>query len=508
MSVAFEQIPGDLLIPLFHVEVQSAGPTNLSPTNPPILLGQGVTVGTFDVPTLIAGGNNGASQARSLWGTGSQIARMVAAFRENQPFAELWAIAEPDDGAAVKAVYTITFGGVATADGTIYLYVAGRRFVIQVPDTTTAAALSALVQTELLAAEGRINLPIVPTQATVINTLTAINGGEIGNDIDVDFNLNDGEALPAGITILVAQTVVGSANPDVSAVGGIVETLADTPYDVIAWPWTDTTNLNALKAELSNDTGGRWGFDRQIYGVSVSAMKDTAGGHTTFLNGRNDEHSSILAVEDTAIVMSDEEAARVTARVAIAAANDPTRPFQTLELKGSLPAAPTDRFLQSTRQTLLTDGGSTYNTSKTGVRRIEFIASTYQTDTLGNPDDAWKPLNASFTVMAILRRLRIVVTSLFPRHTLVGDDINIPPGTAAVNPETIKGTLVSEYTSMSKGVNADGTPGPILVEDVAAFEAGLIVVRDGTNKDRINVLFPADIANQLRVFATLFRFRR
>ncbi|RAI33257.1 phage tail sheath C-terminal domain-containing protein, partial [Rhodoplanes roseus] len=46
-----------------------------------------------------------------------------------------------------------------------------------------------------------------------------------------------------------------------------------------------------------------------------------------------------------------------------------------------------------------------------------------------------------------------------------------------------------------------------LVENAKAFKNHLIVERDSNQPNRLNVLWPPDLINQLRVFATLAQFR-
>jgi hypothetical protein len=46
-----------------------------------------------------------------------------------------------------------------------------------------------------------------------------------------------------------------------------------------------------------------------------------------------------------------------------------------------------------------------------------------------------------------------------------------------------------------------------LVENLRAFKANLIVERDPNDPNRVNVLYPPDLINQLRVFAVLAQFR-
>lgn len=46
-----------------------------------------------------------------------------------------------------------------------------------------------------------------------------------------------------------------------------------------------------------------------------------------------------------------------------------------------------------------------------------------------------------------------------------------------------------------------------IVENAEAFNQYLIVERDPKNPNRLSVLFPPDLVNQLRVFALLYQFR-
>jgi phage tail sheath gpL-like len=65
-------------------------------------------------------------------------------------------------------------------------------------------------------------------------------------------------------------------------------------------------------------------------------------------------------------------------------------------------------------------------------------------------------------------------------------------------PITIKAELVAEFVQAM----ADG-----LVSNLAAFKANLIVEIDSQNPNRVNVLWPPQIAGQLRQFDVLAQFR-
>jgi phage tail sheath gpL-like len=81
---------------------------------------------------------------------------------------------------------------------------------------------------------------------------------------------------------------------------------------------------------------------------------------------------------------------------------------------------------------------------------------------------------------------------------LVPDGTRIGPGQAAVTPSDIKAELVSEFTQAMY----DG-----LVADITDFIANLIVEIDDNNPNRVNVLWPPQLAGQLRQFDVLAQFR-
>jgi phage tail sheath gpL-like len=67
-----------------------------------------------------------------------------------------------------------------------------------------------------------------------------------------------------------------------------------------------------------------------------------------------------------------------------------------------------------------------------------------------------------------------------------------------VTPSVIKGELVAEYARLElKGI----------CENRDLFKAHLIVERNADNPNRLDVLFPPDYVNQLRIFALLNQFR-
>jgi phage tail sheath gpL-like len=124
--------------------------------------------------------------------------------------------------------------------------------------------------------------------------------------------------------------------------------------------------------------------------------------------------------------------------------------------------------------------------------------TTYQFNLYGNPDTAYELVTTLATLARLIRNQKQEITSKFPRCKLADDGTRFGPGQAIVTPSIIKGELIAQY-------EIDQYNG--LTENIQAFVDNLLVERDVNDPNRINVLYPPDLINQLRVFAVLAQFR-
>ena len=490
MSVSFSQIPANLRLPLFHAEVDASQASYFVQDQRALLIGQRLSTGTAvaDVPVLVSS----TDQAVTLFGAGSVLARMVAAYRRNDDFGGIWCLPLADAVAGVAATGTVTLTGTTTAAGALSLYIAGQRVQVAVASGAAATVATALAAAITAASDQ----PVTAAASTGTVTLTAKNKGPLGNDIDVRLNFLGalgGEATPAGLTAAIVAMANGATAPSLAA--GLAA-LGDEPFDFIASPYTDTTSLDAIKT-LMDDQTGRWAWSRQLYGHVFAARRGTVSDLSTFGNARNDPHVTVLGYAASP-TPPWEWAAALTGQAAKSLRIDPARPLQTLPLVGVLAPAVSARFTMSERQILLFDGVATFTTGTDGTVRIERAITTYQVNAYGQPDPSYLDVETLFTLTTVLRRLRSVITTKYARHKLANDGTTFGAGQAIVTPKIIKAELIAQYSEME-------TLG--LVENMAAFKANLIVERDPTDPNRLNVLYPPDLVNQLRVFAVLAQFR-
>ena len=313
--------------------------------------------------------------------------------------------------------------------------------------------------------------------------------------------LSGGEFVPAGITItaegtppvpLTGPLAGGAGAPDIE---DVITAMGDDEYDFICTPYTDTASLDLLTAEM-NDVTGRWAWSRQIYGHVFGAKMGTPGDLQAFGLTRNDPHTSILGYAESPTV-SWRRAAALCGQAASSLRIDPARPLQTLVMVGVQPPARGKRFKLADNNTLLYSGVATEMESG-GAAAISRCVTNYRVNMWNQPDPSWLDVQTPATLAYIIRFMRQRIMQKFGRHKLADDGTPFGYGQAIVTPRIIRAELVAAYSELiSMGI----------AENMPAFKAYLIVERDPNDPNRINVLLPPDLINQLRIFAMLVEFR-
>ncbi len=489
-SMTFSQIPSGLRVPFFYVELDNSKANSFNPDMRALLLGlKSDGPAEANVPVLCSS----ADQARAMFGQDSMLAAMVEQFRAGNLFTELWCAPLAEPAAGVAAVQTITFTGVAAEAKVAAIYIGLTRLPVAIASGDTAAQVATAMAAAITA---NTRLPVTAAAAAGVLTITAKFKGEAGNGIAISLNRRGvigGEQLPAGITAgAVVTATAGAGAPELT---GVIANLGDNEYDFIGTPFADSASLDALKAEM-NDIGGRWSWARQIYGHVYSAKRDSLGGLQAFGVTRNDQHATVFGLEPSIGACDFEYIAARVAREAALLSAHVARPTQTGEILNVLAPPTNKRHTITEKQTLLSSGIATHYHGKDGVVRIERSITTYQKNAWGSPDTSYLNSENIHQLAYVMRYLRTGVTSRFGRHALRSDGQRVPEGVAT--PSMIKAQLVSDYVALERlGI----------VERSDLFAANLIVEIDETNPDRVNVLYPPDLVNQLRIFAVLNQFR-
>jgi phage tail sheath gpL-like len=501
MTIPFATTPSNLRVPLFYAELDPSYANTAAPIQRTLLIGQMSSTGTFtpNVPARISS----ASLAVTGAGRGSILAQMAAYYEQADPQGDLHVL-PLSDAAGTAATGQIAVTGPATASGAIALYVAG--ILVSVPVTTgdTATNIATNIAAAINASLGQTNsamtpcgLPVTATCTTGTVTLTAVNKGLAGNDIDLRINYrgsSGGEVLPTGVGITITAMANGATNPTLTTA---LANLVDKSYDFIVLSLTDTTSLAAVQTFLSDSTG-RWGPMQQIYGHAWIALRGSAGTVAAAAVARNDQHL-------TAITFNDGPnptwawAASFAGAAAASLRDDPALPLQFLTVPGLLAPPQAARYPLTVRNsTLLFSGCSTWNVDALGNVVMENIITTYTMNAQGAADNSYLEVETMYNLMYVIRFLKNRVQSKYARVKLAADGTRVKANSNVVTPSTIRAELIAAYGALEE----DG-----FVQNSAAFAANVVVEKNATNPNRVDILWPGTLINQLRVFATLIQFR-
>ena len=499
--IPFANIPSNVRVPFFYAEFSNVAAGGTVPNQRRLIIGQTINA-VAAVPTYVPS----LAWAQATFGARSQLAAQIAAYRANDATGELWALPLADGSGATAATGTIAVTGTATANGTLWIYAgcvpgqSGAVSPIQVGVSSgdTATVIAGNIATAMAAAP---YLPFTAAAATGTVTLTAANKGTLGNDIPIVLNFlgaEGGQATPAGVTIAITAFTGGATDPSLSTIATI---LGNQAFDFIYSAYSDATSLGDTTA-MMNDATGRWSFNQALYGGVFTAHSDTVANLLTYGALLNDQHLTVLGVNQASPTPPWIWGPAFMAQFAVSSVNQPNQPVQTLVLRGVLPAPSASDFTFTQQQSLLSTGIAVAAYGSGGVAQIVRAVTTYQKNSGGQPDTSYLDTETMFTLMAVVRQLKGAVVQKFPRALIADDGTKIPvtpPGDVPVivTPGIIKAELVAQYAQL---VDAG------LCDDTAAFTTGLIVQRNANDNTRVDVLFDPYLVSGLRIFAVLTQF--
>ena len=486
--VSFNKIPANLRVPLFYAEFDNSN-ANQGGANQgylALLIGQRKSTGTKAALTnhLITS----AEQAQEYFGIGSMLADQAEAFLNNTKSIPLYCISLDDNVAGVKASGSIAFVGAPTKNGTISFMIGGKNIQISALTTDTAITLA----TKLIAAVNAETKALVTALVDGVDAfkvnLTYAHKGEVGNQMDIRHSYFFGEELPAGVTITIVAMNGGTANPDVDTA---FAALGETQYILMSTPYVDASNLGKIETELDDRFGPLRGND----GYNITAKKESLSNLNVLGNSRNSQFNTILQAAGPS--SPHQFAAAALAQIALSASIDPARPFQTLKLVGIYAPIESELLTLEERDILLHNGISTFFVDSGANVLLEGIITTYKKNAFNAPDESYLYLNVPLTLSYLRFDLKVTITSKYPRHKLANDGTRFDPGQAVVTPNVIKAEVVNKFREWEEKA---------LVENFDQFMNDIIVERNSTNKNRLDILLPPDLVNQLVIVGTKIQF--
>ena len=494
MPISFANIPANIKVPLYWVEVDPSMAGLPQINLKCLLVGTAKGSAPHDIPLVIGS----QAQADAAFGEGSELARMFKAYYSNNFANEVWGLPMAETTGAAAGTGTITITAAPTEAGTIALYIAGDPIPVNVLTTDTITTIAANIAAAINA---DTSLPVTAVAAAGVVTLTSTFKSVNANEISVSMNYYGSvgsETTPIGLGITLPATGFLTGATGTPSFTTAIGNITNQDYEYVAMPYTDSNSLFEWDQEYGFTDTGRWGWMREQFGGVYSAKRGTYSALLTFGDTMNSGVESIMGFEVQSPSPSFEWAAAYAAKAQRALINDPARPLQALTLNNIKAAPLQDRFDFEELNSLALNGIAIQKVGGDGQPMIAREQTTYQLNQYGQSDDAYELVTTLSTLATLLRNQKAAITSKFPRHKLADDGTKFGPGQAIVTPGIIKAELINQYQQdMYNG----------LVENLTEFKNHLLVERDPNDPNRINVLYPPDLINQLRIFAVLAQFR-
>lgn len=489
MAINFTFYPTSNRVPGVFVEMDPSQANTATVLQNTLLIGQITTGGTAvsNHPVLI----ESKAQLATLCGAGSMLGNMGSRYLDRDPFGPLYILPIEDEAAAVAATGTIVVTGPATSSGTLNVYIGGMRVRSLVSSGDSADAIATALADAINATQ---NIEVTAAAATATVTLTSIGKGDVFNGIDVRTNYYGtagGEYDVPGVKLTITPMAGGTGNPGID---GALANLSDQTFDFIITPYTDTPNLDALKNFLADDVG-RWSWEQMIYGGAFAAYRGTLGECVTFGDTRNDQHMSIAAYNDSPDppwIWATEMGAASAASLRV----DPGLPLQYINTTLKPPPIPA-RWTLGERNTLLYTGMSTFRVGDDGTVIVERMATTYQENAAGAPDNSYLDVETMYGLMFVARQMSDYLLTRYARKKLVSDTTPILYGSNCVNAPMIKASVIVDYRALEQQGYVQNSGN--FAKTVAVENAGNGLVK---------ILAPVDLVNQLRQIAILLQFRK
>lgn len=518
MSISFGEIPADNLVPMFMTEFDNsnAAKGGAMPWKN-LLIGQAVQAYNPETRTESfrpKSDNTGTlklitsdEQADALYGAGSQIARMIRAFRKNTRNSELWALAVADGTTPAEGEIAVSFAGSATVapkSGAIRLMIGGQSVAADVVAGKTAAEVATAIAATI---NENQQLPVVAEASSATVTLTAKNGGTCGQGIDIRYNHYQGQELPQGVQLTItAMTGGGSDTSYVTA--NVANIIRGTWFNAIVAGSDDATNVAEIKRILDD----RWTATVQQTGVlffSLNGCSVTSGGDTTdygtasldaLVERGGDLNSQVICLPSLPETPTPgfEVAAAVLGCVAPKALNDPAQPLSNWAVAGIVAPRETDREDLEGNNLLLKAGCALLTCGNDGTVYLKRMVTTYKTNPAGAKDTSYQQLEKVFTLSFLRWDWNNYLAGRYPHAKLADDGTDFGPGQVIMTPKLGEAELLGRYEYwISKG----------LVQDYATFKANLVVARDPDDDTALQFLIPADLIDQFFIGKSKIQFK-
>ncbi len=304
-----------------------------------LLVGQMTSDATVavNIPTALTREDDGAN----YFGPGSILDIACRAAFVANPFVKMTAVGVADGGVAASG--TVVFLGTAEISTIFRLRVAGKEYPIDVTLADTITVIGDSLEAAIMADP---QCPVTANNVGGTVTLTAKNGGTVGNNIALH-----GE-FDAPTDLVTTTATLGTALTGGTGAVSVVNALASAAgheYEVIALLLDDTTSAGSARDHTDEEGDAEHGHGE----IFVVAKNDVLAEQTDFgiaTNASRGVLGSIYGSESWTVQIAAAMAAAMS-REEVA-----TRPYNGMVLTGILPPPVEQRWLRTETRSLIDNG--------------------------------------------------------------------------------------------------------------------------------------------------------
>jgi phage tail sheath gpL-like len=485
-------VPSNIIIPWVGVDFDAtkAEPASADFPVQALLIGQRLSTGAVAANTKYIATT--ADQVARDSGFGSQLHEMAKKYFKNSTTIRTTCIGL-DDGAGTTATHAFTVAGTATGTGEFITYVSGQRYAVAVVEGDTETQVADAVVAALT--EDVNNLPCTAANVAGLITLTMKNAGVAAGDLDVRFNYNSGELFPPGISAGTITTVAGTVDPDINDALGAI---GDDWFVVIAQPYTDNTNMNAIEDFLLTQNGPMY----QKGSLCYQALRDTRTNLITFgedVANRNSEFMNAFPATSR-MESTVQVAAGVAGAVAQSLVNDGVHiPLHRMKLVGFDVVDSNDTWDPIERNQLAQASISTLSDDN-GVQ-TEAMVTMYRENSAGAKSTAYQQQNTMYQLFKARYSFVNWILTRYPRASMATSSEGVEGDFQIMTEDIAETEAVAWFQQEQEDGNFE--PGSAVLEQ---FKSELKVQRSSSNNNRMEWLLPPDLMNQFIVGSGTIQF--
>lgn len=489
MSITFNEIPADNLVPMFMSEFDNtrAFKSGAMPWKN-LIIGQPTTTAEIKLSQMLSDESGDA-----LYGQGSQLALAIRAARKNNKTVELWVLPIADATGAAKAsgkiVVSFVSGTVASTSGYIPLNIAGQSLNVNVTAGDSVTDIHTAISDAITE---KANLPVTAAGAETGATLTAKNAGSYGNSLAIESCFFQGESLPTGIIVTITAMSGGGADPSYED-AGINGIIAGQWFNAIGLCSNDSANVSYMKDILDE----RWKATDQKTGVLFYTLNGSFASYSTAGAALNSQVELFFAMVKSPTPFSEQVAA-VVGTVSPIALNDPAVPLTNWVVKGIIAPKVADRLTLEENNELLKKGVALLVADDSGSVWLKRMVTTYKRNSAGASDTSYQQLEKVFTLSYLRWDWNNYLAGKYQHSKLADDGYDYGLGQTVMTPKLGLAEILGRFRDvwLPKG----------LVQNYDQFKAAVTVQRDSDDNTAMQWLVPADLMDQFLIGKTKFQF--